>query len=134
MKNPDDLTAEIQSVLRTINGTWLSAHPEAVQTALQSCFHREIVVKGCDLETLADGREASVKSYIDFIRRARVSHFEQAEPDIHIFGSMAIASYGWRIVYTLEGGELDEKGSDVFVFIREDGKWLAVWRAMLSKG
>ena len=132
MEETDDVTAEIQSALQTINGAWLSANPAAARGVLRSCFHPDMVIKGCELTTMAEGRDACVDSYVDFIKQAKVSHFEQEEPDIRLFGNTAIASYRWRIVYTLDGQECDEKGGDIFAFLREGGKWLAVWRAMLN--
>jgi hypothetical protein len=133
MANSHVLTGEIRSVLKTINGAWLSGNPDAVQLTLTSCFHPEMVMKGGDLRTVAAGRDACVQSYIDFIQRAKVSDFQQDEPDIHMFGDAAIASYTWRIAYALEGKEYDESGSDMFVFVRQKGKWLAVWRAMITQ-
>jgi ketosteroid isomerase-like protein len=134
MEDSDEVADEIRAVLATINGAWLSTNLEAVETALQSCFHRDMVIKGGDLETAAEGRKACVRSYIDFIDQAKISEFKQDEPDIRIFGNTAIASYSWRIGYSMGGKDYDEKGWDIFAFMREDGKWLAVWRAMLNEG
>lgn len=134
MEESDVIGEEIRSVLETINGSWLSANPEAVASALHASFHRDMVIKGGDLDTAAEGRDACVRSYIDFIEEAKISEFKQDEPDIRVFGSSAIATYSWRIGYSLGGRDYDEKGSDIFVFLREEGKWLAVWRAMLNEG
>jgi ketosteroid isomerase-like protein len=128
------ITEEIKMALETINASWLSGNPAAVTSALSASFHSNMVIKDGELNTVAEGHDASVASYVDFIKMANISKFEQAEPDIRVFGDSAIASYNWRIVYTLEGTECDEKGGDVFAFFRTDGKWLAVWRAMLTCG
>lgn len=124
---------EIRDLLRTINDSWLTKKPDEISRTLANCFHKDMVIKGCDLEILATGREACVRSYVDFIKQAKVSAFSQDEPDIQIFGDTAIATYGWNITYTLDGKEYTEPGHDVFVFNRTNGKWLAVWRAMLTE-
>jgi hypothetical protein len=50
-----------------------------------------------------------------------------------MFGDAATASYTWQIAYALDGKEWNERGSDMFVFVRQEGKWLAVWRMMLTQ-
>ena len=124
---------EIRELLRTINDSWLSNNPDEVSKVLNDCFHQDMVIKGCDLKTMAKGRQACVRSYVGFIQQAKISAFSQNEPDIHVTGDTAIATYGWTIMYTLEGKEYTEPGHDVFVFQRTNGKWLAVWRAMLTE-
>lgn len=134
MPSAPAITEELRLVLQTINASWLSGNPAAITSALSSSFHPDMVIKDGELNTAGEGRDACVASYVDFIKMAKISKFEQGEPDIRVFGDSAIASYNWRIVYTLEGTECDEKGGDVFAFSRTDGKWLAVWRAMLTCG
>ncbi len=127
------MSDEIRDILQTINSAWLSKKPEELSKILADCFHGEMVIKGCDLETLAAGREECVRSYVDFIEQAKISAFEQDEADIRVVGDTAVASYGWKITYALEGNEYTQPGHDAFVFNRTNGKWLAIWRAMLTK-
>ena len=127
------MSDEIRDRLRAINDSWLSDEPEEVSRILTDCFHPDMVIKGCDLKTLAKGREACVLSYVGFIRQAKVGAFSQDKPDIQVTGDTAVATYGWTIMYTLEGKEYTEPGHDVFVFQRTNGKWLAIWRAMLTE-
>jgi ketosteroid isomerase-like protein len=127
------MSDEIHRLLQAINDSWLSNKPEEICRVLNDCFHQDMVIKGCDLKTMAQGREACVRSYVDFIQQAKVSAFSQNEPDIQVTGDTAIASYGWTIQYTLEGKDYTESGHDVFVFQRSNGKWLAIWRVMLTE-
>jgi hypothetical protein len=73
MEETDEVTTEIQSALTTINGAWLSENIAAAAAALRSCFHPEMVIKGCELATMAEGRDACVDRYIDFISRDPVA-------------------------------------------------------------
>ena len=123
---------EIRAVLQMINRSWLSKKPEELAQILFGCFHPDMVIKGCDLETVAEGRDACIRSYVDFIEQARISAFQHDKPDVQVIGDTAVASYGWKITYTLEGKKFTEPGHDVFVFNRDSGKWLAIWRAMLT--
>jgi ketosteroid isomerase-like protein len=127
------MSREIQDLIRAINDSWLSNKPEEVSKVLTDCFHKDMVIKGCDLKTMAQGREECVRSYVGFIQQARIGAFSQDEPDIQITGDTAIATYGWTIQYELEGKEYTEPGHDLFVFQRTNGKWLAIWRAMLTE-
>ena len=49
---------EIRELLRTINDSWVSNKPEEVSKVLSDCFHQDMVIKGCDLKTMAKGRDA----------------------------------------------------------------------------
>lgn len=126
------MSDQIGQLLRIINSSWLSSKPEELPKILADCFHADMVIKGCDLETVAKGRDACIRSYVDFIEQAKIRAFHQDEADIRIVGDTAVASYGWNITYTLEENEFTEPGHDVFVFNRTNGKWLAIWRAMLT--
>jgi hypothetical protein len=132
MPDSDVVTEEIRLVLETINGAWLSGNPEGAGLALSSCFHADMVIKDGNLKTVAAGRDACVQSYVDFIKQARVSGFELGEPDIHYFADSAIASYDWRIAYSMDGKDYDEHGANIFLFVRAEEKWMAVRRAMLA--
>ena len=127
------MSDEINNLVRTINDSWLANTTDEIPKILANCFHEDMRITGCNLETLASGREASIRSYIDFIKQAKISAFSQDEPEIQVVGDTAIATYGWNITYTLDGQEYRESGHDVFVFSRTNGKWLAVWRAMLTE-
>lgn len=127
------MNEEIRELLQTINSSWLSKKPEKLAQILAGCFHADMVIKGCDLETVAEGRDACVRSYVDFIQQAKIRAFQEDKADIRVLGDTAIASYGWNITYTLEGKEYTEPGHDVFVFSRTNDKWLAIWRAMLTE-
>jgi ketosteroid isomerase-like protein len=127
------MSDEIRKLVQTINDSWLSNKPDEVSKVLTDCFHQDMVIKGCDLKTMAEGRDACVLSYVGFIQEADVKAFSQDEADIQVTGDTAIATYGWTIMYTLEGKDYTEPGHDVFVFQRTNGKWLAIWRAMLTE-
>lgn len=127
------MSNDIRNLLQRINNSWLSNKPDEVSKVLADCFHPNMVIKGCDLKTMAKGRDACVRSYVGFIQEAQVKAFSQNEADIQVTDDTAIATYGWTIMYTLEGKEYTEPGHDVFVFQRANGKWLAIWRAMLTE-
>ena len=122
---------EIRLLLNKINDAWLKGPPEKLAEALSDCFHDGIVIKGPGFQAMGRGKEPCVKSYVDFVRQARVRSCTLSEPEIDHFGDTAIATYSWEMTYELDGHEYHDSGHDLFVLSRVEGRWLAVWRAML---
>jgi hypothetical protein len=123
---------EIRALLGRINDAWLKGRPEDLPSALDDCFSEDMVFVGPSLEVVARGREACVGGYIDFVRAAKIDRCHLSDPAIEVSGGTAVAFYGWEMAYTLNEQEHRESGHDVFVFTRTDGKWHAVWRALLA--
>ncbi len=114
-----------------MNDAWLHGAAEEIPWKLEGCFHDEIAMRGPEFQELAGGKAACAKSYQDFLQQARIQNCTLAEPQIHVTGDTAVATYGWNMTYELNGQSYSETGHDLFVFTRQEGKWLAVWRALL---
>lgn len=69
---------------------------------------------------------------MSFVNEANVISLETTEPVIDVFDDKATAKSAWHIRYEMDGSEYDQKGDEVFMFVREGGKWLAAWRAQGS--
>jgi hypothetical protein len=123
--------AEVRRVLAALNEVWRVTEPDQIAPMLEPYFADEILIVGPDFKALGSGRDAAIASYADFARSASISSFEMGEPAVHVGESTAVASYGWRIRYAMNGAEYDETGHDVFVLRRTGAGWLATWRAML---
>ena len=129
---PDrDEKAAILAVLNEINDAWLNGRPEDIVGRIAPHFHDDMVMKGPGFVGLPCGRNACARSYEDFVRQAGVREYKSGEPTIDITGDTAVAVYSWKMTYELSGAEYRETGHDLFVFVRERGSWLAVWRAIL---
>lgn len=122
---------QVGLLLQRINDAWLHGPAEEILQKLEDCFHDQIVIRGPDFRELGRGKVACAKSYEDFLRQAKVQHCKLAEPHIDITGDTAIAAYAWEMTYELNGQSHTEAGHDLFVFTRDQGKWLAVWRTLL---
>ena len=124
---------EICDVLSRINGAWTKLRGEAMTAALNECFAEEIVMRGPGFAFLGKGRDVAVQSYHDFVNQAEVKSVQLDEPQVDVAGETATAQYKWTIIYVLNEQEYTERGHDLFVFARRDGKWLAIWRALLPE-
>ena len=122
---------EIRLLLNKINDAWLAGPPDGIPGVLNECFSADMVIRGPGFQAMGRGKEACVKSYVDFVRQARVRNCTLSEPEIDGFGDTAIATYSWEMTYELHGHEYHDSGHDLFVLARVEGRWLAVWPAML---
>ena len=118
---------EVKEAVYQINRAWSEGRIQD----LNSLFHDDAVIIGPDYQELSRGRAACVKSYADFLSHAKVIDHHEGEPAIDVWDSMAIATYRWEMTYDLSGQRYREKGHDSFAFIKNDGRWQAVWRLML---
>ena len=91
-----------------------------------------MVIVGPDFLELGKGQKECIKSYKDFIDKAKIKDFNEEDATVYVYGETAIASYSYDISYEVDGQTFNESGRDMFVFLYEDKKWQAVLRTMLS--
>ena len=105
---------------------------------------------GCDLEQLAEllddrvvmvfpgfkgraeGKAAMLSGFQDFCRNARLMEFSESERQVDVVGDVAVASLRFEVSYERGGHSYRSTGRDMWVFVRSDGEWKAVWRTMLD--
>lgn len=123
---------DIRLLLQRINETWLWYYPEQFAAILGECFHEAMVIKGPGFQTMSAGREACIKSYVDFVGQAAVSACTLSTPEVDVWGDTAVATYAWKVTYQMNGEQYRDSGHDLFAFVRSGDRWLAVWRAVLQ--
>jgi hypothetical protein len=129
--DPTDRDA-VRHLLHTINSAWAHGDPLDLPATLHDCFDQAVVFCSPSLERLADGRQAAIASYADFLQQATLEQATLDEPVIDIWGTTAVASYAWQVRYQFDGQVHHDVGHDVFVFSRDhQNRWRATWRMML---
>ena len=118
---------EILELIEQLNDAWVKGSPEQ----LSSFFREDIVMVHPDFIHRTEGREACIASYVDFCSQAKVNDFKLGETSIDVIDDTAIATYSYEISYEMGGEQFTDTGRDLFVFIREDGRWQAIWRTMI---
>ena len=118
---------EILELIEQLNDAWVKGSPEQ----LSSFFREDIVMVHPDFIHRTEGREACIASYVDFCSQAKVNEFKLGETSIDVIEDTAIATYSYEISYEMGGEQFTDTGRDLFVFIREDGRWQAIWRTMI---
>jgi ketosteroid isomerase-like protein len=129
MASNNDICEEltVRETLTRINQAWTQGHPED----LEKYFHEDMVIAAPGFRGGGKGKATCVASYARFAERATMKNFEESEHAIDVWGDTAVAVYRFQLDYEMEGSERTESGYDVYVFTRQDGKWLAVWRTII---
>jgi len=129
MSSPEKTSVEleIQELVQQLNDAWVKGHPEE----LASLFSEEIVMVRPDFAQRTKGRSACVASYADFCTQADIQELKLGDLAIDVFGDTAVATYSYDIAYEMGGERFKDRGRDLFVFNRSNGKWQAVWRTMI---
>lgn len=119
--------AEVWAAVQRINQAWVLRRTED----LEALLHSAMVIAPPPPTTPIRGRDACIESYREFALAARVLHFEELSPAVEVFDTTAVATYDFAITYEANGTYTTERGREVIVLVREEARWLAVWRTQL---
>lgn len=118
----DPVKQEVWKTLRALNDAWTKGK----HADLNNYFHKGMVaITATDRERL-EGREACFTSWNNFAKAAKIHHWKELEPSIQLYGNTAVVTYYFDMSFTMGGQTINLGGRDMFVFVKEDGKWLAV--------
>jgi hypothetical protein len=79
-----------------------------------------------------EGRDALVAGFEDLCRNATVHDYAESNHHVDVVGDTAVVSFDFAMVYERSGQRSRATGRDLWVFARQGGEWLAVWRTMLD--
>jgi hypothetical protein len=118
----DPIRRDVWQTLRALNDAWTKGNPDD----LIGYFHPNMVaITATDRERL-EGREACVAGWKHFAQAARIHHWRELEPRIQVYGHTAVVTYYFDMSFDMGGQTVMLGGRDMFVFVKEGGKWLAV--------
>jgi hypothetical protein len=117
---------DVWQIVRQINASWVEGQPER----LHEHFHDRMTIFGTSGHRYGAGKLACIESYRSFIDSAQITRFEETDPSIEVYETVAIVSYRFEIKYAMGGKTHQDSGRDTFVLERVGGKWLAVWRQL----
>ena len=118
----DAVKREVWETLRRLNDCWTKGNGKD----LVNFFHKNMVaITPTDRKRL-EGQGACVAAWSGFASMAKVRHFEEIDPQIQIHGNTALVTYYFDMSFEMGGQTIKMGGRDMFVFIKEGGKWLAI--------
>ena len=118
----DPIKQEVWNSLRALNDAWTKGN----LNDLKNYFHKNMVaITATDRERL-EGKEACFTSWNNFAKAAKIHHWNELEPRIQIYGTTAVVTYYFDMSFDMGGQTVKLGGRDMFVFVKEGGKWLAV--------
>jgi Domain of unknown function (DUF4440) len=121
-------TAEVSSALERINRAWLDGRP----SDLVPLLHPGITMVVPGFAGRVHGRDAFVSGFEDFCTNAKVHEYREADLQVDVTGDTAVANFTYEMVYERDAKRYRATGRDLWVFARQDGQWIAVWRTMLD--
>jgi uncharacterized protein (TIGR02246 family) len=110
------------------NRAWREGRPKDVA----SLFHRDVVMEAADGSVACRGRDAMVQSFVEYTGAVDTLHFRETDHAVHVVGDTAVVSYGFDVIYEVEGKRHDEIGRERLVFVLDGGRWSAIWRMQTS--
>jgi ketosteroid isomerase-like protein len=113
---------EVWETLRNLNDAWT----EADGRNLGDYFHKDMVAITPTDRYRREGRDECIAGWLGFLSVARVHYLEELDPEIHVYGNTAVVTYYFDMEFETGGQTVKMGGRDMFVFVKEDGKWWAV--------
>jgi hypothetical protein len=118
----DKSKKEVWKTVRDLNDAWTKGNPND----LKKYFHKEMVaITPTDIKR-REGREACIQDWLEFSKIAKIHNWKEIDPKIQIYGQTAIVTYYFELSFEREGQMIDFEGRDMYVFIMEDNRWLAI--------
>jgi hypothetical protein len=118
----------VAETLRRINEAWLDGRPHD----LVPLIHPEITIVFPGFAGRIQGAQSFIAGFEDFCRTARVLSFQERDQRVDVVADTAVASFRFEMVYEREAASHQATGRDLWIFNRQAGSWLAVWRTMLD--
>ena len=123
----NDLKDEIRQTVLGINE---ASRKGDIETLKHFC-HKDVVIVPPGFVQRAEGRDTYLKSVEDFCATGNVLEYKELSMKIDVFGDVAIVYYSYETKWEMEEKTFNEKGNDVMVLKRKEGKWLLIWRTLI---
>jgi ketosteroid isomerase-like protein len=118
---------ELRLVVAAINDAWLYGRFDE----LRDYFHPDVVLAQPGFGGRTVGRQALIENYRQFAREATLRSFTAGEVHIDAAGDSAVTTMPWTMEYEIAGAQYEERGWDLLVFGKRDGRWVVVWRTVV---
>jgi ketosteroid isomerase-like protein len=98
---------------------------------LAAFFADDVVFVAPGGEHRAQGREAAVASYREFMGRSEIKSFQASDHVVTEAGSGAVVEYRWDMAWSGQGPSQELSGQEIFVLGRFPAGRQVIWRIQL---
>ncbi len=118
----ETIKQEVWNTLRELNDCWTKGDG----SGLINYFHKDMVAITATKRERLMGRDACIADWMGFSKAAKINSWKEINPQITLFGNTAIVTYYFDMSFDMGGQTIKMMGRDMFVFLKENGKWWAV--------
>ncbi len=118
----DNVKNEIWETLQSLNECWTKGDG----ANLKNFFHEDMVAITPMDHYRREGKEQCIAGWVGFAESAKILSWKENDPQIQLFNDTAIVTYYYDMSYETDGQTVDTGGRDMFVFVKENDKWMAV--------
>lgn len=118
----DATKREVWETLRKLNDCWTKGDGQD----LVNYFHEDMVAITPTDRNRREGRAACVAGWAGFASAAKITHWQEIDPQIQVYGNAAVVTYYFDMSFEMGGQTIKMGGRDMFVFVKEGDKWWAV--------
>jgi ketosteroid isomerase-like protein len=122
----DPTKAEIWAMVRAMNDTWTMGDPDALPDALADYFHADMVAVTPVARHRLDGGATCAEGWKSFAKAAKVRHWKELDPVIHVYGDAAVVAYDFDMSFEMGGGMVKSAGRDLLFAVKQNGRWRVV--------
>ena len=113
---------------RASNAAWFGGEPDRVA----DLFHEDVVMATPGGDPISEGKEAMVRSFVEYCRSVATHEFKERDPKVYVFGDTAVATFDFEVRYEHDAEVHAEAGREILVFTRTGDAWEAVWRMRVA--
>jgi hypothetical protein len=115
----DPVQQEIWATIRALNDAWTKGNPDD----LVNYFHRNMVAITSTDRLRREGSAECIAGWKGFVDAARIHHWRETDPVIHVYGDAAVVAYYFDISFDMNGQTFNSAGRDMFFMVKEEGRW-----------
>lgn len=118
----DPVQQEVWNTVRALNDAWTKGNPDD----LVNYFHPKMIAITATDRNRRDGGAACIAGWKGFANAATIHHWKEIDPVINIYGNSAVVAYYFDMSFSLGGQTINMGGRDMFFFVKESDRWMAV--------
>ena len=121
----NQLEQEVWQIISDMNRAWAVDKNTEV---LKEYFHKNMVAITSTDHDRIKGKAACLSAWKTFVDTTQVNYFKEIDPSVQIYanGVAAVVTYYFDLSFEMDGQTITSSGRDMFVLVKEDGKWWIV--------